>query len=412
MKNYALWIIVGIITVIICVLTGCSEEPKSAGFGSLTLSMKVADETPSGRKSNETTPSGILVTLENPVGEVVLDLFEIRLVQVGEGYISETFSLPSGQYNLTQLLVIDGSGEAIYATPTQGSAMEHLVTNPLPLFINIETGADIDLAVEVVTTSDIDPSDLGYAAFNLSVVNVRQLKIFSSIADALGTFPEGAELEVAAKNSDGLVEWTRVFPVSQGMSIVVPEKFRYTFSLSKQAHISHIQHFSLSQLNGIDELHFELIPENSTLIIERSLFDGAVKLYLPSDRTKLYMRADLPEDFELQAVIADRTVLHALSDIPLADARVYEIYDQPKLQRHSINIFGNLPFSVAPSIRGDVDLSLASCCATDFDRDVKVTSFVSFQNLSGEMSLDYFEWNFDEQAFRDHWCATDPAVCD
>lgn len=413
MKKSFLLILIGIITVAVCLLVGCSDEsPRVDTGGEVSFSVKGVLDQNEGSRSREEVGSAMLVSIEDDAGQLIHELFELRLVPVGEGYISESFSLPSGGYRITQFLVTNSSGEVILATPAQDSELDYLVANPLPVEFSISSGVDLDLSMEVVSTDGFSPDDLGYASFDLTVIGLKHFKVFSTVANALGTFPEGASLEVQGKNMEGVVEWIHSWTVVQGMTITVPAKEKYTFSLMKDGHVSHIQHYHRSHLISVEALYFELIPEGSTDILQTSLFDGTVKLYYPTDRAKLYLRADLPEDFDVDGVFVDHAALHAVSDIPLADPNIREIYSEQRLQHHSINLFGNVPFALSENIEGQIDMSLAACCATDYERDVKVVGQVVMSTTGGEIGHEYFDWDFDEHAFRAFWCPTNPIICE
>jgi hypothetical protein len=167
------WLLYLTVVALAALLTGCGEdEQKPAGNGNIRFTVQAhADGAAANGRTATILPAGasVYVTVADASGADVYTLAEITLVKLGGEYISEPLALPAGSYTLTEFLVADSTGTAVYAAPKQGSPLATWVDAPLPLSFQVGANAITATSVEVISTTAHTPTDFGYASFGVIV---------------------------------------------------------------------------------------------------------------------------------------------------------------------------------------------------------------------------------------------------
>lgn len=302
-----------LLILLVCLFSSCNEEsgePPQPGKFSVGLSETRTGAPEAGRTTEDLENlTKVLVTIETSGGELIHDLTELTLVKLGTGFISEELPLMPGSYRVTRFLVADADNNVLYATPVEGSPLAELVEHPLPIDFTIASGQESNLVMEVVSVAEADqPSDYGYTAFSLLFPQSGiPLGISATIADEYFTGPVEFTLEAEGKNVAGEIVWTDSWDINDRGTVTTPSGYHsYTFRAVKAGQLPHVQHYLATDFPGNEELVFEMIPENSEDFIVREMYDGKVKLYFPADRTKIYTRIELAEDFRLESVWVDK----------------------------------------------------------------------------------------------------------
>ncbi len=138
---------------------GMDNEPVEVRFD---LEIKNVD---GGRIANTETPDKILITVEDDLGNIVLDNSVIDLISFGDGYASDPVELLPGNYVITSFLVLNSDNIAIWAAPLEGSSKAQLVNDPLPISFSVVRDDVTNVPVEVLLVDDTSPSEFGYASF-------------------------------------------------------------------------------------------------------------------------------------------------------------------------------------------------------------------------------------------------------
>ena len=154
--------------------SACEKHAGNTGMGTAEFSLSLPDEAGLA-KSDTSTVSGIIsyqlmVSIEDMEGNVVMSDSLIPLYVFGSGFMSEKIELISGEYKLTKFLVINPSGEVIYAAPVDGSPLAYLVKKPLPLIFNIYPDQVTRIVPEVLYVGDQTPDQFGYASFGIQII--------------------------------------------------------------------------------------------------------------------------------------------------------------------------------------------------------------------------------------------------
>src|SRR5690606_27794333 len=74
---------------------------------------------------------------------------KLSLIKLGDGYISEPMTLEEAEYQITDFMIMNEGGEAIYATPKEGSPLASYVDDPLPFNFTVTKGELTNLNMEV-----------------------------------------------------------------------------------------------------------------------------------------------------------------------------------------------------------------------------------------------------------------------
>jgi len=131
-----------------------------------------------------------LVTIMGENGERIYDKEYLPIYKFGTEYTTKSLKLPLGEFLLTEFMLIDSSGVVLWATPTAGSPLAHLVRNPLPITFGIRSEATTNLDIQVIRVKDHPPSDFGYVNFDIGFVDRFCLKVFYS-SRCMEEWPDG-----------------------------------------------------------------------------------------------------------------------------------------------------------------------------------------------------------------------------
>lgn len=138
--------------------------------------------------------SAVIISLEDADGKIVLDNKEYAV----NGFQSDPILLEIGAYEVTKFLLMNDLGEVIYATPKEGSVLGTLVNNPLPVEFSIASDEVNNLSLEVISTSSVDPEDLGYTALGFDIVPTTQILVSALSQNGESTSFALADLTVFA----------------------------------------------------------------------------------------------------------------------------------------------------------------------------------------------------------------------
>ena len=157
------------------VLNTCDEDVTFGDIkykGKVSFSASLINDN-SGLKSTDCDNldkiSAAIVDIENEKGELVYDTERIAFYKFNDDYISDELSLVVGTYKLTKFLLIDSSGEVLFASPLESSDKAYLVENPLPIEFIIEKDKVSKVIPEVLDLTESTPEDFGYVSFGFVI---------------------------------------------------------------------------------------------------------------------------------------------------------------------------------------------------------------------------------------------------
>ena len=157
------------------VAVSCDEEKITKKTGKLELSFSDVTSSSGGRlKGNIAT---VLVTIRGADGQLIHDRKAIELFKFANEYLSEPIALTTGNYSLSEFIVLDETGTALYATPLEGSPLAHLVDDPLPVDFSITKDDVTKVAPQVIKIEGNSAVDFGYATFTFDIVETFSFNV-------------------------------------------------------------------------------------------------------------------------------------------------------------------------------------------------------------------------------------------
>lgn len=214
--------------VLAIVFPGCRED-ESAKPGNIRFALNPTVLTESQGRQATSLPSGasLYVSIRRASGDEIYTLEPVRLLRIGEVYISEPLALPGGNYELTDFLVADGAGNIVYATPREGSELAPWVDDPLPQAFAVSDNAIAQVDVQVLPVDARLPEQFGYATF---VVEVAPFPYFRLAAFRQGSAgPEFSRVH-AYLLDEGDTVYHRHLPASMN-DIIFPGNPERTYTL-------------------------------------------------------------------------------------------------------------------------------------------------------------------------------------
>ena len=148
----------------------CQKDDITEDTGEGKAKFGFSDVSEDFFKSGEADVSAIILSIEDENGVLIYNQEALPLLNMNGNFITRTISLKTGNYFLTEFIVIDSAGNVIYLTPMAGSLKSHLVSEPLPIFFSIIKDEVTQLAPEVVSVDNSTPEDFGYTTFTFNVV--------------------------------------------------------------------------------------------------------------------------------------------------------------------------------------------------------------------------------------------------
>lgn len=176
----------------------CEDEmsPDKPNQGTVQLGISSPDNQRGGANSenNMALASTIVLTLIDSEGSPIYDQKHLSLLNHNGALMAEPITLNPGNYQLTEFLVLDENGNVILATPVKGSDLDHLVGKPLPIDFSVSPDEITHVFPEVIEIRDFSLEDLGYASFQLTVVDYFTFLVTAFVDDGS---TEGIELSTA-----------------------------------------------------------------------------------------------------------------------------------------------------------------------------------------------------------------------
>jgi hypothetical protein len=160
----------------------CTDDQAPARPGESNVRFALRAKAITTGRTATSLPEGasLYVSIRRVSGDEVYTLEPVRLLKLGDEYISEPLPLPGGNYALTDFLVADGDGNIVYATPKEGSELASWVDDPLPQAFAVSDDGIAQVDVQVLPTDAQQPEQFGYVTFHVDVVEppIFQLVVF------------------------------------------------------------------------------------------------------------------------------------------------------------------------------------------------------------------------------------------
>lgn len=139
----------------------------------------------SGRTAASPMPSSLYISLTNDKGEPIFSFKQVKIMAMGNSYVTEPLELKPGHYRITDFALSNDGSSFVYAVPKKGSILEKAVINPLPYRFRVLKNQINNFAMQVVDVTHSSPSDFGYTTFSIDAVNPLRISVFTRDADQL-----------------------------------------------------------------------------------------------------------------------------------------------------------------------------------------------------------------------------------
>ena len=165
---------VSILTASLIILSSCEKkdthEKNITGMAQFSFSLNDKSGNAKGGGTDSTMMSyQLMVSVEDMNGNPVITDQLVPVYVFGSGFMSEKIQIKAGEYNLTKFLVIDPSGQVIYASPLEGSPLAYITNDPLPVQFSVLPDQVTSVVPEVLVVGNYSPGDFGYASFGRCV---------------------------------------------------------------------------------------------------------------------------------------------------------------------------------------------------------------------------------------------------
>jgi hypothetical protein len=155
-------------------LSSCEKKNiDTIGTGTAEFSISLPDSqiTKSSAETDSISVSyQVMISVEDLQGHAVFTDKLIPIYVFGNDFVSENIEIRAGEFRLTKFMVINPSGEVIYAAPVAGSPLAYLTNKPLPFNFNIFPDQVTRVLPEVLAVNGQTPDKFGYVSFGIQVI--------------------------------------------------------------------------------------------------------------------------------------------------------------------------------------------------------------------------------------------------
>ena len=256
-------------------LSSCEKKnTNDLDKGKLEISLNLPDKISSSESGTKADSSGIvtfhlMISIADIEGNEVICDSLIPLFTFGTDFVSEILELRTGGYKLTKFMVINPSGEVVFAAPVEGAPLAYLVNRPLPLTFNIYSDQVTRIIPEVLAIEDQTPDQFGYANFGMQIIMPLHFWAICIIDNPLSMAP-GLQITTAKLTVYDANRWHYTFNLDAASNhlIIRGGSPIYYFLLEKEGYMPQKMEFTARQLmTATKEYPLVLkIPWDSTVI--------------------------------------------------------------------------------------------------------------------------------------------------
>jgi uncharacterized protein (TIGR02145 family) len=125
---------------------------------------------------------GVIITILNKNGSPTnYTSYELLIQKMNGIYYTKPILLKSGNYKITEFLVLDAADSTILVAPIKGSPQAQNVTVPLPIDFTVSKDSGTSVNVEVLSVENLTPEDFGLSYFSIS--EIETVSILTGVVD-------------------------------------------------------------------------------------------------------------------------------------------------------------------------------------------------------------------------------------
>lgn len=240
-KNFFLTCITVILATVM--FYSCQKDGQNETEGQGEVVFLFSNITQNNLKSSSIDDAAnIIISIKDAEGKYVYELKELPLVNFNGSFITNALALKPGTYQITQYIVADANGNAIYATPIETSELAYLVSDPLPITFTIKKDEVTKVVPEVISVEGKTPKDFGYATFSFSVVETFNFSVGVFIYNDSTKNYQLTEASLLITNGDTLV--TKNLTATTNNLLIKDGYNQYIIKVSKEGYTSYVDTIS------------------------------------------------------------------------------------------------------------------------------------------------------------------------
>ncbi|NOU16999.1 MAG: LamG domain-containing protein [Bacteroidales bacterium] len=186
----------------------------------------------------------IILTIQNSDGSATkYTSSEVKIQQMNGSYYTQKMVLKTGNYKLTEFLILNSNDSTIFAAPLVGSQEAQNVSSPLPIAFTVTKNATTPVNVEVLSTENKKPEDFGLNSF--PIIEVKTFGFMIGVTDKESDKLLSAKLTVShasysyVQNLDSILN--NVVTVKDSLS-------NYTLTVEKTEYITYTHIYPIDSL--------------------------------------------------------------------------------------------------------------------------------------------------------------------
>jgi uncharacterized protein (TIGR02145 family) len=201
----------------------------------------------------------VIITIQSSDGSSTkYTLAELKIQKMNEYFFTQKIALKTGNYILTEFLVLNASDSTIFASPHAGSQEAQNVVYPLPLSFSIVKNTTTSINVEVLSTRGKKPEDFGLNRFN--ILEVKTFSFMIGVTDSDNDQFINAELTV---NNGSYYYIQPLENIANNVVNIKDNLSTYTLTIEKSGYNTFNYDFSLDSLKC-----YSNVSGNLPLVIE------------------------------------------------------------------------------------------------------------------------------------------------
>lgn len=183
---------------------------------------------------------------------------ELSIHKMNGSYYTQKIVLKTGAYKLTEFVLLDITGNTIFAAPLAGSQEAQNVNKPLPIEFSVFKNICTTVDVEVLSTENKKPEDFGLSRFRIIAVNTFGFMV--GVTDVEGDKLLTAKITV----SNGSYSYIQdLDSIANNIVTVIDSLDTYTLTIEKFGYNTYIHTFSIDSIKL-----YENIEGNLPLLVE------------------------------------------------------------------------------------------------------------------------------------------------
>lgn len=233
---------------IVFFIGGCKDSDDKGPVGSGNLELSFLPVNSNGKLAETEEPTSLVFSISTDNEEIIFDTKQIDLISFGDGYLTEPIPMETGNYVLLKFLVLNASDEVIYASPLEGSELDYLVDQPLPINFQISEDEITTLSPEVISAVSEPSEAFGYTVFGLNIVETFSFLVTALTFDEVDQDYDFVSADLSVSIEGDIIHSSDLLPGLNTVKLRDEESNNYTLTISKEGFENFESTFSSQEL--------------------------------------------------------------------------------------------------------------------------------------------------------------------